>query len=300
MSGFDPKKYGTTQSDVVYCMLDGTPLGMDLYYPRSGGPWPAVVFVHGGGWSEGDKGGLAFNPSQFGYLVASINYRLYPQARFPAMIEDVKCAIRHLRAHAREYNLDPERIGLIGHSAGSHLVSLAGLADESAGWDAGPDLDRSSRVQAVVAVSGPADLTRTFPDWVEELKRSVFGDAQLVSGSPVSYVHPEAPPFLIVHGDADPVVPVEQAYLFQRALENARVPVELIILHNGGHGLEPVGGALEPPIERVFLRVMEFLDSKLLFTGTIRPPLFLQPWLTRARMAFGLLDMKIRAGSSAP
>ena len=291
---FDPKKFGSTDRDVIYCAADGVDLGMDVYYPPSGGPWPAVIFVHGGGWTEGDKAGVPFNPSPFGYLVASINYRLYPAARFPAMIQDVKCAIRHLRAHARRYNLDPARIGLIGHSAGSHLAALAGLVDESAGWDVGSHLDQSSRVQAVIAASGPADLAQIFPEWVEGLKQEVFGPGRLVSGSPVTHAHAGAPPFLIIHGDADEAVPVVQAHLLRDALAAARAPVELIILRNGGHGLEPVTGPLDPPIEAVFGRALEFLDAHLRFAGA-KLPLVVLKWITRGRRAARALLMKIRA-----
>ena len=218
---FDVAKLGTIEQDVTYCTVESHDLKMDVYYPASGGPWPGVIFVHGGGWTEGDKAPLPMVPTAYGYLVVSINYRMYPAYRFPAMIEDVKCAIRFLRAHADDYNLDPERIALIGHSAGGHLAALAGLVDESAGWDVGPYLEQSSRVQAVVDLSGPADLTGRFPDMAEELKVSVFGAAQWVSASPVTYARPDAPPFLIVHGEEDGVVPVEQAHRLHDALFEA-------------------------------------------------------------------------------
>ena len=183
METFDTAKYGTIDRDVTYCTQDGLAQAMDIYYPPSGGPWSGLIFVHGGGWAEGDKAPLPVNPAGAGYLVASINYRMYPAYRFPAMIEDVKCAIRYLRAHAAAYNLDPDRIALIGHSAGGHLAALAGLAGESAGWDTGPYLEQSSRVQAVVVMSGPTDLTREFPDWVmaqktQCLRRGAVGQRQ--------------------------------------------------------------------------------------------------------------------------
>jgi acetyl esterase/lipase len=269
MSGFDAKKLGTIQLDVVYNTQDENVQRMDIYYPSTIGPWPALVFVHGGGWSDGDKTWLVFNASQYGYLMASINYRMYPAARFPAMIEDVKCAIRYLRAHASQYNLDPGRIGVSGHSAGGHLASLAGLAGPDAGWDVGPYLDQSSRVQAVIPISGPSDLLRPFEEQVRGIIDNAFGPQQLVSGSPLTYVHPNAPPFLIVHGDQDDVVPVGQAYLLHDALARMQVPAELLILHNGGHGLEPVGGPLEPPVEKIYQWSIEFLDHHLMYSGSI-------------------------------
>jgi len=260
MLTFDAAKCGTQDQDVTYRTVDGQDLEMDIYYPAAGGPWPGLVFVHGGGWTEGDKAPLPVNPAAGGYLAASINYRLYPAYRFPAMIEDVKCAIRYLRAHAAAYNLDPERIALVGHSAGGHLAALAGLADESAGWDVGPYGDYSSRVQAVVEMSGPTDLTCQFPEWVEELKAGVFGAEQWASASPVRYVRPDAPPFLIVHGDGDAAVPVEQAHLLHDALLKANAPSELVIMQNAGHGLEPLGGTPAPPVEQVLEMMLVFLS----------------------------------------
>jgi acetyl esterase/lipase len=263
MPAFDGSKFSMVDHDVTYCTMNAEDLGMDIHYPASGGPWPVLVFVHGGGWSEGDKADVDASPTAAGFLVASINYRMYPDHRFPAMIEDVKCAIRFLRAHASQYNLDPQRIGLIGHSAGGHLVALAGLADASAGWDVGQYLEQSSRVQAVVDIAGPSDLSRPFPDWVNELLQGVFGPDQLVSGSPVTYASPDDPPFLIIHGDADPLVPVEQAYLLQEALLNANIPVELLIVQNGGHGLEAVGAATIPAGEEVYQQILLFLTQEL-------------------------------------
>lgn len=263
MREFDPAKYGTIDRDVAYSSIDGLELKMDVYYPASGGPWPGLIFVHGGGWQEGDKSPLAVNPAEAGFLTASINYRMYPAYRFPAMIEDVKCAIRHLRQHASRYNLDPGRIGLIGHSAGGHLAALAGLADERLGWDVGPCLDQSSRVQAVVEIAGPTDLNRPFPFWVNELKQSVFGENQWTCASPVTHAHKGAPPFLIVHGDADEAVPVEQADRLYAALQKAGGPVEKIILHHGSHGLEPLGGEMVPSAEAAFAMILAFLARHL-------------------------------------
>jgi acetyl esterase/lipase len=255
----DTAKYLTVARDVTYSTADGVDLQMDIYHPSSDGPWPGVIWVHGGGWMGGDKAPLPETLAGQDYLVASINYRMYPAHRFPAMVEDVKAAIRYLRAHAAAHNLDADHIALVGHSAGGHLVALAGLADESVGWDVGPYLDQSSRVQAVVEMAGPTDLTRRFPDWADELLAGVFGPEQLVSGSPVTYVRRDSPRFMIVHGSEDDVVLVEQAHVLHAALVAAGVPVETIILQNAGHGFEPVGGVVLPSLEHTLGRIRVFL-----------------------------------------
>ncbi|MEY2820121.1 MAG: Carboxylesterase NlhH [Chloroflexota bacterium] len=131
---FDSSKLGTVEKDTTYCTVDGVELKMDVYYPsQNNGRFPVTMYVHGGGWSSGDKaqgaGAIEIPELQkAGFLVVSVNYRLAPEYVFPAMIEDVKCAVRSLRAHAEEYNLDPNRIGVWGGSAGGHLVALLGTS----------------------------------------------------------------------------------------------------------------------------------------------------------------------------
>ncbi len=260
---FDSQKFGSVDYGITYCHLDGEYLRMDLFYPSSGGPWPVLLFVHGGGWTEGDKAGVWTDPVNAGYLVVSINYRMAPDYLFPAMIQDVKCAIRYLKAHAKTYNLDPQRIALIGHSAGAHLVALAGLADERAGWDVGPYQEQSSRVQAVIPISGPYDLDVRFSPDVEMLIQNAFGSDQRSIASPVKYADPKDPPFFIIHGDEDSVVPVEQATLLQEALLKECVPVELVVVKNAGHGLEPITGEIFPSSSQIFQQAILFLTQSL-------------------------------------
>jgi acetyl esterase/lipase len=204
---FNPAKLGSTEKDITYCTMGGVPLKLDVYYPETlSAPWPLVLYVHGGGWVAGDKSeGAGFRNlvglQKVGFLVASVDYRLAPQYKFPAQIQDVKCAVRYFRAHVAEYNLDPDKIGVWGGSAGGHLVSLLGTADSSAGWDVGEYLDQPSRVQAVVDMFGPADLTHgSAKAGVQtQLQRDVFGstsntDPILAAASPVTYVTADDPP----------------------------------------------------------------------------------------------------------
>ncbi len=148
------------ERDVTYCTTDGIVLKMDLYLPSRSTtkPAPVAVNIHGGSWSFGDKTKSENQPEidelvARGYMVAAVNYRLAPAYKFPAQIEDVKCAIRFLRAHAADYALDPKHIGAFGCSAGGHLAAMLGVTDASDGFERGAYLDQSSRVHAVVTVS---------------------------------------------------------------------------------------------------------------------------------------------------
>lgn len=261
-----------TLLDVTYCTMDSVPLKMDLYFPpQNGSPAPVLMYVHGGGWTSGDRKevhgmkdlGLF---TEAGFIVAAVDYRLAPQYHFPAMIEDVKCAVRYLRAHAKEYNLDPDRIAAWGLSAGGHLVALLGLADESAGWDVGEYLDQSSRVQAVVDMFGLVDLTVLDPD--SELMQMLFGApnvdaADLKSASAVTYISANDPPFLIIHGERDWVVAPEQSVRFDAQLDAADVPSQLVLVKNAGHGFVAMGKPLEPTVPQILEMMLNFLKQRL-------------------------------------
>jgi acetyl esterase/lipase len=215
---------------------------LDLAVPKGAGgkPRPAVVVIHGGGWLEGDKSSFASRAhgtpgniedfAALGFVAATINYRLSGEAPFPAALEDCKCAVRWLRAHAAEYNLDPQRVGAYGNSAGGHLALLLGLVGKDAGLEGdGPHAEQSSAVQAVVSDSGPLDLLRQhrhgalrrvveqFLGGPPEGKRA----ALYKSASPAHRVTPQAPPLLLLYGGADEQVPVETADEFVLALGRA-------------------------------------------------------------------------------
>ena len=203
---------GTTQFDQPFCMGGDVELLMDVYYPESlRSAAPLVIYVHGGGWRGGDKGGVTRWPIvagllERGYLFASVNYRLAPQFQFPVMIEDVKCAVRHFRAEAASYGIDPERIGVWGTSAGGHLVALLGTTDGSEGLEGtGGYAGVSSRVQAVVDMYGPIDLASLY-EQSGPLMNAVFGaesaDAEILRlASPHTWASSDDPPVLMIHGD---------------------------------------------------------------------------------------------------
>jgi len=252
--------------DIAYCTTDAAQK-MDVYFPESGGPWPVLVFVHGGSWMHGDKseaGMFARLTTSQGYLVVSLNYRLYPPATFPAMIEDVKCAVRSLRANADQYNLDPNRVGAVGVSAGGHLVSLLGTTDQSAGWDVGEYLDQSSLVQAVIAMAGVMDLSRSFPNTdIEAMKRVGFGEYNVAEASPITHVTPNDPPFLLIHGDRDELVPVEQSQLMYDRLVQTNVPAQLVIVKNAGHSMIGADSSTTPTLGEIHQIILDFLGKYL-------------------------------------
>lgn len=277
-TSLDPAKLGTVERDVTYGNAWGYDLKMDVYYPKSAaGPVPVVMYVHGGGWTGGDKqdgAGRAAIPylQDAGFLVVSINYRLAPQSRFPAQIEDVKCAVRYLRANAETYSLDPARIGAWGGSAGGHLVSLLGVTDDSDGMNGtGGYPDESSRVQAVVDMFGPSDLTQEFEGGAigQALGKRVFGTSEsgaaiLKEASPVTYVSADDPPFLILHGDSDRLVPPSQSQELYEKLKSAGVPATLVMVRNAGHAFQSQGGPISPSSQEINEMIVEFFKQKLM------------------------------------
>ena len=256
--------------DITYCTAGGVDLKADIYAPNNAsGPAALVVYVHGGAWVSGDKAsgaGARDIPALLdaGFAVAGVNYRLAPDFKFPAMIEDVKCAIRFFRANAAAYGFDPARIGAWGGSAGGHLVSLLGLAGPSAGFDTGQYADYSSAVQAVVDMFGPADLTVDFAGAAGQLRANVFGSFSPAAASPVTYASPGDPPFLILHGDQDNVVPLAQSQRLLQALQAAGVPAELVVVQHAGHSFAQVGpDPISPSREQITQRVVAFFQEWL-------------------------------------
>lgn len=244
---------------------------LDLYLPeKSDGRVPLIIWVHGGGWQNGTKDGcppLRGGYLERGYAVASIGYRLSQHAVFPAQIEDCKAAIRWLRAHAKEYGIDPNRLGVWGSSAGGHLVALIGTSGEVKAFDVGANLDQSSRVQAVCDYYGPTDFSvfATTPGY-ESHATAASPEAKLIGGAvmenkekaarvnPITYVTKDDPAFLIVHGDKDPTVPINQSQLLFEALKTAGVSVHFHTIHGAGHG---GAGFNEPPIPEMVTAFFE-------------------------------------------
>jgi acetyl esterase/lipase len=262
--GAPAAKEVSVQTDIVYCVADGIPLTMDMYRSAGTNNAPAILHVHGGAWVSGEKSNMnrieIYALARAGFTIFSINYRLAPEHRFPAMIEDVKCAARSIRARADEYHIDARHIGAFGESAGGHLVSLLGVSDSSAGFDAGEYLEQSSRVQAVVDLYGPTDLESHPPRILE----NVFSNEQLKLASPLTHVSADDPPFLILHGKRDKTVPLEQSQIFYDALTASHVPAEFVIINHAGHGLAGLDGEeIEPTREEITQMIVDFFIAHL-------------------------------------
>jgi len=249
--------------DVVYASPDGHKQLLDLYLPASAkSPVPLILFIHGGGWEAGDKNCFPEgNPISRGYAVASIDYRLSQVAKFPAQIEDCKAAVRWIRANASKYNIDPNRIVAWGYSAGGHLAALLGTSGGIKRLEGtNPENSEvSSGVQAVVDCCGPTDFT-TMGDFIPDVVERLLGGSVskkrglAVEASPVTYVTKDDPPFLIIHGKLDDLVPWQQSQELHDKLVKAGVESELHLLPNAGHGF---GG---PEIVEI---IYKFLDKHL-------------------------------------
>jgi acetyl esterase/lipase len=257
---------------LVYRQVNGRSLRLDLYLPeKEEGALPLVVWVHGGAWMAGSKENprSALVLLSHGFAVASVSYRLSQVATFPAQIEDCKAAIRWLRAHAPEYKINRDRIGVWGPSAGGHLAALLGTSGHQKEWDVGELLEFSSAVQAVCDWFGPTDFLRMDdqPGAMVHLSanspesRLIGGDVReqpgrVAAANPITFITESCPPFLILHGREDRTVIPSQSALLHEALQKAGVSSRLILLDDAGHG----GRAFDEQVPAV----MEFFTNTLL------------------------------------
>jgi acetyl esterase/lipase len=228
-------------------------LALDLYLPeRSKPPIGLIVWVHGGAWRAGSRDSVDLEGmTARGWAVASVDYRLSPVARFPAQVHDIKAAIRYLRAHAKDHGYPRSPVVIAGSSAGGHLAALVGVSNRRAELEGsvGADLRESSDVQAIVSLYGASNLTTILsqstphglgvrvpalelllgaqPDAAGELARLA---------SPVFHVDAQDPPLLMLHGDQDNQMPINQSHELQGAYDKLGLPVELVVVHGAGHG----------------------------------------------------------------
>jgi len=242
----------TIHRDLAYATNGHARQKLDLYLPKEGKLLPLIINIHGGAFRGGSKEiGVPVDYLALGYGLASINYRLSQHAIFPAQIEDCKAAVRWLRANAAKYNLDPDRFAAWGSSAGGHLAAMLGTSGDVKEFEVGENLGVSSRVHAVVDYFGPTDFLQMDDHRLPRGQLHAPADSPeslLVGGpiqesqektakaNPINYVTKNAPPFLICHGDRDPLVPHHQSELLEAALKKAGVAVTFYLAPGAGHG----------------------------------------------------------------
>jgi acetyl esterase/lipase len=262
----------STYPSIEYASPGGKPLLMDLHVPDGDGPFPVILFLHSGAWVTGDRfGGPAIRQAARGYAVASIDYRLAPQATWPAQIEDCKAAVRWLRANAARFHLDPDRVGVFGTSAGGHLGAILGTSGGDPALE-GLSLGNaqfSSSVKAVVDLYGPTDLLKMdeqklpcYPGLsanASYMPPSLMGCAiqsckeKTLTANPINYISPDDPPFLIMQGKADCLVPWQQSQLLYDALTSKGVDAALVLLPTAEHADDQFDEATNAAVVDAFL-----------------------------------------------
>lgn len=249
----------TAQPDIEYSNLMGyRPLLLDLYMPKAGPTRPLVIWIHGGGWSRGDSrgnGAITDFPAVLaglaarGYVVASANYRLSGEAKFPAQIQDVNAAIAYLKMNAARYGIDPARVLLWGGSAGGHLAALAALTCNATDYAPEPNTGRLGRKEALAAKAptistcvqgaviwyGVSEIGRFQSENFTSLMGCDCPD-KMALASPVNRVTAKAPPMLLIHGTADTEVPVTQTHALEARLKANGVPVQALYIPDVDHG----------------------------------------------------------------
>ena len=239
------------------------PLCMDLILPKhrqDEAPRPVIVWLCGGAFQQMDRSiwlPTLFPYAEQGYAVASVDYRVSAQAPYPAAVQDVKTAIRFLRAHSAEFCIDPERIVVMGESAGGYLAAMAAV--DAPEYECGDWLEQSSRVQAVVDYYGKVEFSVSGDDPDCERALAAFlPDASLAEDAyPIKRIGPDAPPFLIFHGERDPLVPIQESFHLRDALAKNGVRADLYVLEGEGHGADAF---YQAPVRKI---ILDFLNDVL-------------------------------------
>lgn len=250
--GFAPV-FADTQTGLEYAQVAGVSLRLDLHRPKAEKP-PVIVYVHGGAWRAGSKSDVPIaSLLDHGFAIASVDYRLSTQARFPAQIHDIKAAIRFLRAKSDLFQINTDKIAIIGSSAGGHLAALVGVTNGHKELEGriGEHLDQSSRVDAIVSFYGASNLQSILAQSTEFGLTVRIPALKLLLGglpekkpelarlaSPVAHLDKSDPPLLLIHGDADPQMPHEQSREFLSACTALKLRAKLITLPGSRHGGE--------------------------------------------------------------
>lgn len=268
-----PASSAPSQADIPYAMsAAGTPLKLDLYLPPAAGA-PLLVWLHGGAWENGNKSAMPLAPFvERGFAVASVDFSPASKARFPGQVHEIKAAIRFLRAEATRYGYDASRIAILGASSGAHLADVVGTSNGNAELEGtlGDHRDQSSDVHAIVSYFAATNLTTILAQSTpfglnirEPALQRLLGappqeaEALAKLASPVFQVDRNDPPLLLLHGDQDPQMPINQSHELEGAYERQGLQVDFIVVHGAAHG----GDAFYSP-ENVE-RVATFLGAQL-------------------------------------
>ena len=262
------------EREIEFARIDDRRLTLDYYHAlQTDSRSPLIIWVHGGAWRAGSRSDVPIKALlQGGFSIASVDYRLSPEAKFPAQIHDIKAAIRFLREHANRFRVDPDRFVIAGSSAGGHLAALVGVSggDADLEGNVGVGAKTSSRVQAIVSFYGASNLQSILSQSTPHGLSVRVPALQLLLGghptevpdmaeqaSPVAYVDPADPPLMLIHGDLDPQMPIQQSHELQAAYQKVNVPVSFEIVTGGVHGGP---GFFEP---EMLDRVARFLKTSL-------------------------------------
>ena len=261
------------QKGLEYSNPDNQHLQLNMARPTVGdGPFPAVVCIHGGGFRGGKREGfdkLCVTLAQHGYVAVTVSYRLAPKYQFPAAVHDVKAAVRWMRPNAKKYNIDPDRIGTTGGSAGGHLSQFLAVTSDVDKFEGdGGNADYSSSVACVVNFYGPSDFTKSYDasvDAAEVLPLFLGGNLQEqrhrhIEASPLYWITPDAAPTLCIHGTNDKYVAHEQAVWLVDRLKACDVEATLMTIEGGDHGFGSSPAEVKEQIEKARI---EFFDQHL-------------------------------------
>jgi acetyl esterase/lipase len=262
--------HGRIIRDIEFARAGDQTLKLDLHLPRGKAKSPLIVWVHGGAWRSGSKSGMPLGPLvEENYPIVSADYRLSTEAKFPAQIHDIKAAIRFARANSTKWNVSAERIIIAGDSAGAHLAALVGVSNGHAELEGavGNDRAQSSDVQGIISFYGAANLTtilgQSTPHGLSvrvPALELLLGDlptnapALTRLASPVFHVDSHDPPLLLLHGDQDPQMPINQSHELHAAYQKAKAPVQFEVVHGGAHGGAVFYDAERLELVRRFLR----------------------------------------------
>ena len=258
------------EKNIEYSNPDDQHLQLNMARPKEGtGPFPAVICIHGGGFRAGTResfNGLCLQLAERGYVAVTVSYRLAPKYQFPAAVYDVKAAVRWMRANAEKYQIDPDRIGTTGGSAGGHLAQFLGVTSGVKKFEGdGGNAEYSSSVKCVVNFYGPSDFTKSYDasvDAKDVLPLFLGGNLEQerhrhIESSPLYWVTPEAAPTLFVHGTKDAYVAHEQAGWIVERMKAADVEATLMTIEDGDHGFRTSSPEVKQQIEKARFEFFE-------------------------------------------